>query len=204
MDRFHIHARRGTSKTFSKVKKTCYGNRQVFKKLIDRLIEASSDYLCLQAEAGAEALQIFDTWSGVLPEKEFAKWCIEPCQRIIENVRQKHPNIPIICFPKGAGLLYEDFVRQTRCTAISLDASVPLDWARRILQPLVPIQGNLDPCALVVGGNFLDASVDNILGILPGDPLFSIWVMASCPRRRRNMWIVSSKEFRSFKRKTPL
>ncbi|NBS19885.1 MAG: uroporphyrinogen decarboxylase [Flavobacteriia bacterium] len=192
----------GSSKNFLKTKQACYGNTRLFKALIDRLVEASSDYLCLQAEAGAEALQIFDTWSGVLPEKEFRKWCIEPCQRIIENVRRKHPDIPIICFPKGAGFLYEDFVRQTGCTAISLDASVPLDWARRVLQPLVPVQGNLDPCALVVGGDFLDASVDTILENLAGGPfIFNLGhgILPETPPEHVDRLV---KRVRSFRRKT--
>ena len=160
----------GPTKNFLKTKQMCYGDSSLFNCLIERLIEASSDYLCLQIEAGAEVIQIFDTWCGVLPEKSFTQWCIEPCQGIIENVRQKHPGVPIICFPKGAGFLYENFVRQTGCTAISLDSSVPLEWARTVLQPLVPVQGNLDPCALVVGGNFLDKSIDFILENLGDGP----------------------------------
>ncbi|WP_209316222.1 uroporphyrinogen decarboxylase [Haematospirillum sp. 15-248] len=159
-----------SSKDFSRTKTWAYSRPKDFARLIALLEDASVDYLCGQIEAGAEALQIFDSWAGVLPEKEFYRWALEPVQRIVSAIKDRHPDIPIIGFPRGAGLLYEQFVRESGCHAISLDTTVPLEWAARTLQPHMTVQGNLDPVALLAGGEYLDQAVDAILHSLGHGP----------------------------------
>lgn len=160
----------GSSRDFLKGKSWAYGKRALFQKLIDLLVEATSDYLSLQVEAGAEALQIFDSWAGVWPEDELRRWSLEPLTRIVANVKSQHPDIPIILFPRGAGLLYEDFARTSGCDGLSLDSLLPLAWARDHLQPHVTLQGNLDPAYLISGGQSLDLAVDHILTMLSAGP----------------------------------
>lgn len=147
-----------------------YRDRDNFQKLIDLLVEASAEYLCKQVEAGAQALQVFDSWAGNLPEDEFGRWSVAPMKRIVEIVRARNPDTPIIGFPRGAGPLYRRFVLETGVDAVSCDTSLPLDFIRDELQPHVAVQGNLDPLLLVEGGENLDKRVDEILAALSGGP----------------------------------
>jgi len=124
-----------------------------FQKLIDLLVDATASYLIEQVNRGAEALQIFDSWAGNLPETEFARWSIAPIRAVVKKVKQVYPDIPIIGFPKGAGENYIRFFKETGVQAIGLDTSVPVEWARDHLQKLGPVQGNLDPLLLVSGGD---------------------------------------------------
>lgn len=142
----------------------------VFQKLIDLLVKATSEYLLKQIEQGAEVIQLFDTWAGNLPEDQFEKWAIEPVRKIIENIRVKYPNIPIIGFPRGAGPRYPDYIRATGVTAVSIDTSLPLEWVRDHIQPLCPVQGNLDPLLLASGGALLKKRVLKILDCLSEGP----------------------------------
>lgn len=130
----------------------------LFQKLTDRLVDGSIAYLRRQVEAGVDALQIFDTWAGVLPPAEFERWCRKPVARIIAGLRQDFPAVPIIAFPRGAGLKLRDYAEQTDADAIGLDTSadlreVALGGRARALQ------GNLDPLALVAGGPALGEAV---------------------------------------------
>lgn len=161
----------GGSKDYALTKEWAYGMPEVYGRLIDALVEASADYLIAQVEAGAEALQIFDSWAGVLPEEEFRRWVIDPIRRIVQRVKAVHPAVPIIGFPRGAGPMYPEFARESGCDAVGLDTSVPLQWAAEHVQPLKPVQGNLDPIHVVVGGAALDAAVDRILDTLGHGPL---------------------------------
>ena len=145
-----------------------YNDPSVFQKLIDLLVDATSAYLIRQVDYGAEALQLFDTWSGSLPEKEFERWCIRPTAQIIQNIRAIYPDIPIIGFPKGAGPKYPKFIKETGVTAVSIDTSMPLEWARDHIQSLVPIQGSLDPLLLVAGGDALEKEALRILDVFKG------------------------------------
>ncbi|NQW01487.1 MAG: uroporphyrinogen decarboxylase [Rhodospirillales bacterium] len=147
-----------------------YEDQAGFKQLIDLLVDAVSQYLIQQVIAGAEVLQLFDSWSGVLSEDQFRRLVIEPNRRIVENVRAAHPHIPIIGFPRNAGSKYEDFARETRMNAVSIDHSVGLQWAKDHLQTQVCVQGNLDNHVLMAGGNALDKAVDDILRTLSGGP----------------------------------
>ena len=160
----------GSSRDFLKVKTMAYGHPKKFGKLIDILVDATSEYLIKQVDAGAEALQIFDSWAGVLDQFEFQKWAVEPARKIVERVKAVHPEIKIIGFPKGAGLNYVSYVRETGVDAIQIDPSVPTDWARDELQGYVPVQGNLDPLCLLAGGDMLENAAGKILEDLKGGP----------------------------------
>ncbi len=147
-----------------------YRDPEGFKKLMDLLVDAVSLYLIQQVKAGAEALQLFDSWSGVLSEDQFRRLVIEPNKQIVERVRAVHPTIPFIGFPRNAGSKYEVFAKETGMNGISIDHSVGLEWARDHLQPHVCVQGNLDNHALIVGGDALDQAVHNILTTLSDGP----------------------------------
>lgn len=147
-----------------------YQSPETFSKLIDILVEATTKYLNAQVENGVEVIQLFDSWSGLLAETPFRRWVIEPTKRIIDGVRKHHPGIPIIGFPRGSGLMAPEFIRETGVNGISLDANVPLKWARDSIQPLATLQGNLDNQLLVAGGRELDGAILNIKQILGEGP----------------------------------
>jgi uroporphyrinogen decarboxylase len=143
---------------------------EAFAQLIDVLVEASTSYLVRQLAAGVDAVQIFDTWAGVLPSEEFRKWCVEPCARIVGAVRKEISGAKIIGFPRGAGSRYESYLADVAVDAVGLDWTVDLAFARDRIQPRCPVQGNLDPLALLAGGVALDRSIDAILEALSGGP----------------------------------
>ncbi|MGA9603352.1 MAG: uroporphyrinogen decarboxylase [Methyloceanibacter sp.] len=147
-----------------------YRERDDFQRLIDLLVETSADYLLNQVNAGASVIQIFDSWAGSLPENEFSRWCIEPTRRIVERLNGSAPDIPIIGFPRGSGPLALRYAKETGVDAIGCDTSLPLGWIRNELQPLLPVQGNLDPLLLVAGGAELDARVKSTLAALGNGP----------------------------------
>jgi uroporphyrinogen decarboxylase len=147
-----------------------YRHRDAFAKLIDILVEASTNYLIRQFGAGVDAVQIFDTWAGVLPGAEFRKWCIEPCSRIVAGVRRAVPGAKIIGFPRGAASELESYLDAVAVDAVGLDWTVELGFARDRVQTRRPVQGNLDPFALLTGGAALDRSIDAILEALSDGP----------------------------------
>jgi uroporphyrinogen decarboxylase len=140
-----------------------YRHPQAFANIIDALVENSVRYLIGQLDAGADALQIFDTWAGVLPVREFQRWSIEPTRRIVEGVRKQRPDARIIGFPRGAGALLPAYVAHTGVDAVSIDWAAEPELIRRDVQSKVAIQGNLDPLALIAGGSALDAAIDEVL-----------------------------------------
>jgi uroporphyrinogen decarboxylase len=162
-----------------------YRHPESFAKLIEILIEASASYLVKQFAAGVDAVQIFDTWAGVLPADEFRKWCIEPTVRIVASVREQFPAARIIGFPRGAGTELPCYLEAVPIDAVGLDWMTELNFARDYIQPLRTIQGNLDPLVLLAGGAALDRATDAILeafgrhpfifnlghGILPETPI---------------------------------
>jgi len=158
------------SKNYETVRSIAYSDPEFFQRLIDLLIDSTAQYLISQVDHGAECLQVFDSWAGVLSERQFYQWSIEPMARIVERVKAVHPNVPIIGFPRGAGPLYENYIRETRVDAIGLDHTVPLEWARDVLQPLATLQGTLDNLLLVSGGEQMDLEVKRILEILGSGP----------------------------------
>ncbi len=146
-----------------------------FAELIDILVEASASYLLRQFAAGVDAVQIFDTWAGVLPAGEFRNWCIEPCARIIAKVRERVPAAPIIGFPRGAGTELERYLQAVAVNAVGIDWTAELGFVRDRIQTQRPVQGNLDPLALLVGGAALDRSIDAILqAFSPGPFIFNL------------------------------
>lgn len=151
-------------------KRWAYRDPVSFGRLIDLLVDCVSFHLIRQLEAGADAVQIFDSWAGGLPEAQFARWVIEPTRRIVEHVRGKRPDAKIIGFPRAGALAgYELYARGTGVNAISVDTAAPLDFMRRMAGG-VAVQGNLDPQALVVGGRALDEGIDAILSVMKGAP----------------------------------
>jgi uroporphyrinogen decarboxylase len=158
------------SKDYIAIKKMAYGDPGLFGRLIDILTDATFDYLIGQIDAGAQVLQLFDSWAGVLPESEFRRWVIEPTKILVTRLKTARPGIKIIGFPKGAGVLLEDYALETGVDAVSLDSSQKLSWAVDRLSPRFTLQGNLDPILLVTGGAALDRAVDHILEVTKGVP----------------------------------
>jgi uroporphyrinogen decarboxylase len=159
-----------TSRVFHHAKLLMYRDPASFAALIDCLVEATAQYLLAQVAAGAEIVQLFDTWAGVLPEPEFRRWVIEPTRRIVASLRARHPALPVIGFPRGAGPLYAAYFEATGVTAVSLDTAFPSAVARDALQRIGPVQGNLDPLLLVAGGAALREAAAGIIGTLGGGP----------------------------------
>ena len=140
-----------------------YRHPEAFAQIIDVLVENSIQYLLGQLKAGADVLQIFDTWAGVLPPREFERWSIEPAKRIVAGVRAQVPDAKIIGFPRGAGALLPAYVEATGVNAVSIDWAAEPSLIRERVQNRVAVQGNLDPLALIAGGAALDRAVDDVL-----------------------------------------
>ena len=140
-----------------------YRHPDAFSKIIDALVENSIRYLLDQLWAGADCVQIFDTWAGVLPPREFLRWSIAPTARIVEGVRAKIPDAKIIGFPRGAGALLPAYIGATRVDAVSIDWTAEPSMIRERVQNRVALQGNLDPLALIAGGAALDRGIDDVL-----------------------------------------
>lgn len=158
------------SRDFASVKTFAYRDPQGFAALMDILVESTAEHLCAQIRAGAEVVQIFDSWAGVLSDVAFRRWIIEPTKKLVGLIRESFPDTPIIGFPRAAGILYPDYAAETGVTAVSLDTTVPASWAKTELQSKMPVQGNLDPCALLAGGEALEQEVDRLLATLAGGP----------------------------------
>jgi len=148
-----------------------YRDPENFSFLIDCLVQASIDYLVGQLKAGAEVVQIFDTWAGILGPEQFQRWCIEPTQKIVAGVREKIRNAKIIGFPRGANAMALPYVEMTGVNAIGIDWTFARAIARDVLQPRTSVQGNVDPLALLAGGAALDHEVDDVMAMLSAGPL---------------------------------
>jgi uroporphyrinogen decarboxylase len=174
-----------------------YRHPDAFTRLMDLLVEASASYLVGQFEAGVDAVQIFDTWAGILPADEFCRWCIAPASKIVAAVRQRVPGARIIAFPRGAGSKLEAYVDAVPADAVGLDWMIDPGFARQRIQRQRTIQGNLDPLALLAGGTVLDRAVDAILeafgqgpfifnlghGVLPDTPVAHVERLVARVRR---------------------
>lgn len=158
------------SKDYAEVREIAYSDPVFFQRLIDLLVDRTASYLIEQVNHGAEALQVFDSWAGVLSETQFIKWVIEPMAKIVKRIKKVHPHVPIIGFPRGAGAMYERFVQETGVDGVGLDHSLPLAWARDHVQKHVTVQGNLDNLLLVSGGEAMETEVKRILEILGHGP----------------------------------
>ena len=148
-----------------------YRHPDAFAKIINTIVENSIVYLLRQLEAGADVLQIFDPWAGVLPPREFQRWSVEPTRRIVEGVRKKVPGAKIIGFPRGAGALLPSYVEATGVDGVSIDWATEPSLIREKVQSRVAVQGNLDPLVLIAGGVALDRAVDDVLANYAGGRL---------------------------------
>ncbi len=146
-----------------------YKQPQELAKLLDILADASAEYLIAQLDAGADAVKIFDSWSGVLDEFSFEMNCIAPVRRIVDKVRAARPGAKIIAFPKGAGHFYRGYREKTGVDMIALDWTIPLSFAAE-LQKEGPVQGNLDPLRVVAGKSSIAEGVDRIMDALASGP----------------------------------
>ncbi|MGF1453986.1 MAG: uroporphyrinogen decarboxylase [Alphaproteobacteria bacterium] len=151
------------------VRRWIYGNRGLFDSLMDMLVDVTAAYLSAQVKAGAQVLQVFDSWAGGLPPEGFEDWCVRPMHKLVTRLKETHPDVPIIGFPRASGALYEHFVKAVPVDGVSLDTGVPLDYARDVLKPHTVVQGNLDPMVLVAGGEALDTHVRARLDALGPD-----------------------------------
>lgn len=158
------------SKDQGAARRMAYGEPARFQALIERIVAATVDYLCAQIEAGVQAVQLFDSWAGSLSPAQFRQWVIAPNAAIVKGVKARHPDTPIIGFPKGAGAKLVDYAEGTGVDALGLDETIDPAWAARTLPAHLPLQGNLDPLALITGGEALDRAVDEILAALAGRP----------------------------------
>ncbi len=160
----------GASRDFRRAKAWAYRDPHGFAALIDLIVEATVEYLSGQIAAGADVVQLFDSWAGVLGEAGFARWVIGPTRQITERLKERFPSLPVIGFPRGAGLLYPRYAAQSGVDAVSIDTTVSGAFAHEHLQSHVVVQGNLDPVALLVGGAVMEAEVKAIRGALAGGP----------------------------------
>jgi uroporphyrinogen decarboxylase len=148
-----------------------YRDAQGFAQLIELLADTAVDYLCGQVAAGADVLQIFDSWAGGLSDDQFQRWVIAPTQRIVAGVRRRHPHVPVIGFPRGVGGRLGAYVAATGVAGIGCDTAVPVaEMASLAGRGRVVAQGNIDPVLLVVGGEACAAAVRRLLAAMEGKP----------------------------------
>jgi len=147
-----------------------YRDPEGFRRLTDILVEASVAYLDLQVKAGADVVQIFDSWSGTLPDGEFEAWVTAPTRRLVADLRKLHPGLKVIGFPRGAGSRTFTYVRETGVDAVGCDTAMPIGEIKASLSGKTVVQGNLDPLLLVSGGRALDQRVDELLAALSPNP----------------------------------
>jgi uroporphyrinogen decarboxylase len=142
-----------------------------FQKLIDILVDTSVDYLSQQISAGADTVMVFDSWAGTLPDSEFARWVTAPTARLVRDLRKRHPDVPVIGFPRGAGSNALGFVKETGVRGVGCDTAMPLNDMRALAKGTgAAVQGNIDPLLLVAGGDALDRRIDETLQAMRGLP----------------------------------
>ena len=152
----------GSSRDFSVIRRFALENPKTLKILFEELERCLANHLVAQIAAGADAVQIFDSWAGVLSDSNFKKLSADPIRRICRTVKQVYPDVPIIVFPRLAGIRYEQFVSSKYIDALSLDQTIPCRWAAKQLQSKIAIQGNLDPIFLLSGGSNMLVEVERI------------------------------------------
>ncbi|ATY33111.1 uroporphyrinogen decarboxylase [Sphingomonas psychrotolerans] len=187
------------SREQAEARRLAYRDPALMQTLVDRIADCTIDYLLGQIAAGVEAVQLFDSWSGSLSPAQFEQWVIAPTARIVAALHQRAPHVPVIGFPKGAGGKLPAYARETGVDAIGVDETVDPDWAHASLPGDLPVQGNLDPLALIAGGTTLDTAIDRILaafaerphvfnlghGILPDTPIAHVEQLLTRVRRGR-------------------
>jgi uroporphyrinogen decarboxylase len=158
------------SRDFAAARNMAFGDPALFAKLTRTLVEATTQYLLAQVEAGAEALMLFDSWSGLLPPSQFRRWVIEPTAEIVRNIRKAGITVPIIGFPRLAGPMLAEYAQRTGVQCLGIDTTMDLRWAATAVRPDQALQGNLDPLALIAGGAALETETRSILGAMRGRP----------------------------------
>ncbi|HYI82521.1 MAG TPA: uroporphyrinogen decarboxylase [Acetobacteraceae bacterium] len=158
------------SRDFAAARGMAYADPALFGRLIRMLVEATADYLVAQAEAGAEALMLFDSWAGLLPPAQFRRWVIEPNAALVRLLRKRLPAIPLIGFPRLAGPMLAEFAQRAGVQAVGMDAAMDPRWAAAAVPDTLALQGNLDPLALIAGGTALEVETRAILGAMRGRP----------------------------------
>jgi uroporphyrinogen decarboxylase len=158
------------SRDQSEARRLAYSDPEQFGEIIARIEKVTIDYLSRQIDAGAEAVQLFDSWAGSLSPAQFEQWVIQPTGRIVGALRESHPGVPVIGFPKGAGGKLGAYARETGVTALGIDETVDPLWAAKELPSGLPLQGNLDPLALAAGGDELRAATRRILDAFADRP----------------------------------
>jgi uroporphyrinogen decarboxylase len=158
------------SREQAQARQLAYADPAAFGAIIAALEQATLDYLCGQIDAGVEAVQLFDSWAGSLAPVPFEQWVIAPTARLAAALKARHPAVPVIGFPKGVGGKLAAYARDTGVDAVGLDETVDPAWAARELPSDLPVQGNLDPLALLVGGAALESGVERILSVFRGRP----------------------------------
>jgi uroporphyrinogen decarboxylase len=158
------------SREQGEARRFAYRDPGAFQAIVDAISDMTVEYLSRQIEAGVEAVQLFDSWAGSLSPAHFERWVIAPTAGIVKALKSRHPDVPIIGFPKGAGGKLPAYARETGVDAIGLDETVDPAWADSSLPEGMPVQGNLDPLALIAGGEALENAVDRILSRLAGRP----------------------------------
>ena len=150
------------SKDQGETRRLAYADPQSFQALIDKIVAVTVDYLSGQIEAGAQAVQLFDSWAGTLSPAQFERWIIAPTADIVGRLMVRHGDVPIIGFPKGAGAKLAAYAAETGVDAVGLDETIDPEWADAMLPSGMPVQGNLDPLALIAGGDALTSAVNRI------------------------------------------
>jgi uroporphyrinogen decarboxylase len=158
------------SREQAEARRLAYADPVRFEAILDRISEITVDYLCEQVEAGVDAVQLFDSWSGSLAPAQFERFVIARTARIVEQLKARHPTIPVIGFPKGAGGKLAAYAGETGVDAIGLDETADPAWADRELPKGLPVQGNLDPLSLIAGGEALKDGVKRVLDAFSGRP----------------------------------
>jgi uroporphyrinogen decarboxylase len=159
----------GGSKDFARVRAMAYSEPALFQRLMDVLTEASIAYLSAQVEAGAEALMLFDSWAGVLSPAQFRNHCVAPAARIVAALKARHPDVPVIGFPRLAGVLARDYAT-TGVAGVGVDTGSDIAVVASMLPARVAVQGNLDPLAVVAGGSAMAGEARLILEAMRGRP----------------------------------
>jgi len=158
------------SRDFATARSMAFQDPMLFGKLIRTLVEATTHYLHAQLQAGAEALMLFDSWSGLLPPSQFRRWVIEPTAEIVRGIRKVNATVPIIGFPRLAGPMLAEYAQRTGVQCLGIDTTMDLRWAATAVRPDQALQGNLDPLALIAGGMALETETRSILGAMRGRP----------------------------------
>ncbi len=158
------------SKDQAATRELAYADPERFQTLIDAITSTTINYLSKQIDAGVDAVQLFDSWAGSLSPAQFERWVIAPNAAIVAALKSRHPDTPIIGFPKGAGAKLPSYARETGVDAVGLDESVDPVWANANLPENLPVQGNLDPLALIAGGEALEQAVARIVNAFADRP----------------------------------